>query len=314
MVRGLLTHGAYLYFKVRSPWAVWFYILNRRGRRRYQKDRPALDPAGERIVRDLKENGIAVSHLKELFPEMSLLASLREETARLKDKAAPKTYKAFLRQLWDEPPEAKARDPFVRLALDKRILDIVNGYLEMHSYLYYLTLNQTVPVPPAAEAVQSQRWHRDPEDKKLCKIFVYLNDVDEAAGPFIYVRGTQFGGKWGHIYPQNPPRGVYLREEEVKRAIPENEIFTAAGRAGTVIFCDTAGIHKGGYATAKERFMFTAGYCTSACPWPLRFRFEDGFKEWFLRQNHYPAARRAIDFRPAPFSSKVLRLIKKNLS
>ena len=64
-------------------------------------------------------------------------------------------------------------------------------------------------MPEGSEAVSSQRWHRDPEDRKLCKVFIYLNDVDENAGHFTYVKGSHYLGKWGKLFPQKPPKGFY---------------------------------------------------------------------------------------------------------
>jgi len=111
---------------------------------------------------------------------------------------------------------------------------------------------------------QSQGWHRDPGDKKICKIFLYVNDVDETAGPFMYVRGSQYGGVYRRFFPQRLPRGYYPPEGAVEKIIPSTEIQTLTGKAGTIIFADTTGIHRGGYATKKERIMFTAAYSSGA--------------------------------------------------
>ena len=39
--------------------------------------------------------------------------------------------------------------------------------------------------------------------------------------------------------------------------VPKNDIRVCTGRAGTVVFCDTTTLHRGGYATKSERTMFT---------------------------------------------------------
>ncbi len=51
--------------------------------------------------------------------------------------------------------------------------------------------------PEAIDRVASQRWHRDYNDKHLLKVFLYMSDVDEAAGPFEYVPGNMIGGATG---------------------------------------------------------------------------------------------------------------------
>jgi hypothetical protein len=98
----------------------------------------------------------------------------------------------------------------------------------------------------------------------MCKMFVYLSDVTEGAGPFVYVRGSQRGGKWRSLFPQRPGKGYYPPDGTVDALIPRGEREACLGRAGTVIFADTSGLHKGGFARDTERLMFTAGYCSSA--------------------------------------------------
>ena len=51
--------------------------------------------------------------------------------------------------------------------------------------------------------------------------------------------------------------------------IPPEAIKTFTGKAGTMIFCDTSGLHQGGYATGKERIMSTFGYYSHASLWPV---------------------------------------------
>jgi ectoine hydroxylase-related dioxygenase (phytanoyl-CoA dioxygenase family) len=139
----------------------------------------------------------------------------------------------------------------------------------MWTKLVYYDLALTLPVGESAP-VQSQRWHRDPEEKKICKVFIYLNDVDENTGPFTFVLGSQYGGKYGHLFPQKTPEGSYPNEEILLKKIDPRDIKLMTAPKGTVIFCDTSGLHRGGYAKTKERLMFTAFFSAptnSEKPW-----------------------------------------------
>ena len=307
----LRRFALHAYFPFRSWWPAWFYVVNAKNRRLLATHMPELDSTQKRIVNDLLRDGIAVSHVDELFPGKNLLGAFRGEVERLQQGAESKTRKEFLRQLWDEPTVARFEDPFIRFALEEKVADIINSYMGMWTYLYYLTLNITVPVQSGSQAMQSQRWHRDPEDKKLCKVFVYMNDVDRGAGPFIYAKGSQQGGVYGNLFPQKPPRGIYPPAEEIERLISSEAMLTATGTAGTVVFADTAGIHKGGYATQSERIMFTGGYCSAAPAWPLRIRFAPGFEE--KARGLSEAARFALTYAPSAFSFRLLKTIKKNV-
>ena len=267
------------YFVIRSWRPVWLYVVNRKGRRVFARiDRP-LNGVQRRVVDDLGRYGIAVVHIDELFPDKSIFQDLARYARDRYPDADTKTAKTFLRNLWDAVPLMDFKNPFFRFAIDEKITDCVHAYIRIATKFYYFTLNVTVPVAEGSEAVFSQRWHRDPEDRKLCKIFLYLNDVDEGTGPFTYVRGSQEGGKWRHWYPQIAPRGGSIPSDDlVLKHIPRQDILIATAKAGTLIFCDTSGLHRGGYATEHERIMFTVGYCSRANPWPTRFRRAAGFE------------------------------------
>ncbi|MBI2056343.1 MAG: phytanoyl-CoA dioxygenase family protein [Candidatus Sungbacteria bacterium] len=309
----IITRFAHLFFKIYST-AIVRDFVNRGARRLHRINPLPLNTAQERVVHYLKQDGIAVTQIDELFPGKNMLMQLREYTEKRMVSAEAKTAKQFLRQLWDAVPVFTASDPFMRLATEERVQGIVNSYLSLYAKLYYFTLNATVPVNDGSAAVQSQRWHRDPEDRNMCKIFLYLNDVDETAGPFFYVRGSQWGGRFGHLFPQNPPRGSYPPEAEVLRGIPQKEMFMATGKAGTIIFCDTAGIHKGGYATKNMRLMFTAGYRSPASPWPVRYKLTEDAKKEISAMRLAEPVRYALDSRPPALPFYFLKKIKKNFT
>mgnify|MGYP001592056124 CR=1 FL=1 len=256
------------YAMIRHLYPVWFYISNRASRKLYRQNRVGLNPVCERIAREFKDRGIAFSHLDELFQGENMLAKLQKYTASLQEKAEVKNNgKKFLRFLWDAIPALDLENPYVQLAFHPNIHGIMNEYLGLWAKFYFFTLNVTVPVAEGAKPVQSQRWHRDSDDKKVAKFFIYLNDVDEGAGPFMAVLNSHYGGKWRYLFPQRPPHGSRAPASGrggVDASIPKEEIRVCTGRAGTVIFCDTTSLHKGGYATQSERIMFTGVFASSA--------------------------------------------------
>ena len=266
-----------IYFAIRAWWPVWFFVLNRDARARFAKHRRTLNAVQKRIADDLGRDGVAVTHIDELFPGKNLLPHLQGYVRSMREAPEVRAKKAFLIQLWDTVPLVDLANPFLEFVLAPRMLDIVNTYMQMQSVFYYLTLNVTTPVPSDSPAVSSQRWHRDPEDKKMCKVFLYVNDVDEGAGPFTYILGSQHGGRYGGLFPQRPPKGVYPAEDMVASAIPASAIRRHMGKAGTVVFADTAGLHRGGYATKAERIMFTAGFSSPHSVWPIRFHYAPSF-------------------------------------
>lgn len=266
------------YYAIRNTWPIWFSILNKEGREKFDQEKRELNEVQRRIVSDLNKNGVAKTTLQELFSHNNHLPTLLAAATQLRTSAMPHKKKSFLEQLFETFPLLDLKNPFISLALEDTVLDIINGYMRMWCKFEYINLNVTIPVPTSVPPQISQCWHRDPGDKKIIKMFVYLNDVDETSGPFIYARGSNYHGKWRNIFRQRLPHGYYPPEGAVEKRIPSTDIQTCVGPAGTVVFADTTGLHKGGYATAKERIMFTAGFTTKASPRGIYYRHPENME------------------------------------
>lgn len=282
------------YYRAINTLPLWL-ALNRKAISLKKKFPPTLDLISQRVFLDLKKNGIAFVHIDELFPNQNIFQKLSVYTEKLAKDASVKTKKEFLQFYFDDSPALDFGNPFIKLALEEKVLNIVNAYMGMFSKFYMFTLNKTTPVDPGAKETQSQRWHRDPEDKKMVKVFIYFNDVDESMGPFIYIKGSHFEGKYGNLFPPEPPRGSLPPAEEVKKLIPEQDIITCTAPAGTVIFCDTRGIHKGGYVIKNHRVMSTFYYSSRASQWPVRYQYPKNFKATIASYNFSPAQKYALD-------------------
>jgi hypothetical protein len=154
--------------------------------------------------------------------------------------------------------------PWFRACLSARLLDVANAYLRMWSKLSYVDLWYTVPQAAGSERVASQQWHVDFDDRHLLKAFLYLVDVDEDAGPFEYVPESQPGGRYHDIRRWKPMAYGRVPEEDVTARVPPRSIQTFTAPRGTVILCNTSGLHRGGFSTAKPRVLATATYCSPA--------------------------------------------------
>ena len=120
----------------------------------------------------------------------------------------------------------------------------------------------------------SQLWHRDRDDRRLVKGFLYLCDVDSTTGPFRYAKGTHRNGDLtldapadmeGHV-----PRST---DDQLALVVPDDRVTTFCGPAGTLILADTSGYHCGGLATERSRLLFTFMYTSRASE----------TREWFDR-------------------------------
>lgn len=271
------------YHHIRSLWPVWYYALNRNPRKlwRNYKQSVHLNAVQQRILEDIQQDGIAITHVDELFANSDcgrevLAASMHiaqnlasEQKIRTHEQESHAAKSDIIVHLYggygDTKPSVALDDPFLRFTLAPQILHIVSSYMDMFAFFKMCSLHSTILLPAGSRALFAQRWHRDPDDKKLVKVFLYASDVDnEGAGPFTYVKGSHLGGRWREIYPQIPPVGSYPPHGAVERAVPSGDILHAFGKTGTMIFCDTSGLHKGGYSTEKRRLMYAATFTSAA--------------------------------------------------
>jgi hypothetical protein len=278
-----ITWWTYSFLRTNPP--IW-NILNQAGKALHEEQAPNLDELQQAVVNTLVQDGIAFVHLDELFPDKQVTSELIEHMELRKGEAMVGETKPFLQYFSGELGTSEVAiieldSPFIRFSLDRRILDVVNSYIGICSKLVHFELGMTNLMSPGAAPARSQRWHRDPGMKKLIKMFIYLTDVDEEAGPFSYVVKSHAGGRWGSLFPQKQfgRRGMYPPEGAVDEAVSKSDIRVCTGRAGTVIFCDTTGLHKGGYSISKPRIMSTSVYVAEGDVIKRRFRYPTDFEE-----------------------------------
>ncbi len=291
-VRPIVIKLVRLYFRIRSIWPIWFYVLNREPRKLFLKNKPILNDIQKRVLNDLKTTGIAFTHVDELFPGQNLLPTLQGHLEENRANARVETSQPFLKYVWDFVPTLDFKNPYVKVSLSDKVLDVVNSYMSMWSNFYLLTLNITTPVGAGTEASTSQLWHRDSDDNRICKVFIYLDDVDRNAGPFTFIKGTTHGLKYGNLFPIT----MDMPQDFLGKTIPEDKIISGVGRAGSIIFCDATGIHMGGYAISKERLMFTASYRSKAAPYVARFKYPDNLSAQIKEAGILPQAKYALRF------------------
>lgn len=212
------------------------------------------------LVSSLRRDGFGVSRVDDVLGDARLFdeaaARARElADARPHDEAAAEGTKAtYLTKL--AAGSFAADDPFVRIALHPRVLQVANGYLGLHSTLRALELWRTRPTP--GEAVQTQLWHRDADDVVNLKLFLYLTDVTRPAGPLTYAPRTHpLGGRRGTPEHDADHRST---DEQMAQVVPPGEWRVLEGPPGTIVFADTRGYHKQLKPTGDERIKLVAQY------------------------------------------------------
>lgn len=247
----------------------WRYVLNPISSLKHTLHMPKLNETQRHILTTLNRDGVVRFPFTDLFCDDTLFNELSEfyknyqeenkneiEKMRI-DRSSNKPY---LYSVSEKSKLLKPTNPMLKISKHPLLFNIVNNYLGLKASLRSCDIWHTFT---SSEPTRSQNWHRDQEDFRMVKAFIYLNDVDEAAGPFVYAKRSHTKG----IYFRDP---VWFKEDghhnkrstdaEVERVISRSQWLTATGKAGTVILADTRGLHKGGFATEKERIAFTCMY------------------------------------------------------
>jgi hypothetical protein len=150
-----------------------------------------------------------------------------------------------------------ARREIFDWGLDGRLLDIGEAYLGLP--LAYDGLNFFYTKADGRQ-VAARKWHRDIEDRRVLKIAVYLNDVDENGGP-LQILNLQVPGTDSESAPNYPVFTQERLQAKLGRALNDADVATCVGSAGTVIFVDTAlKYHRGKPAVARDRCAIFYNY------------------------------------------------------
>ncbi len=258
---------------------------NSASRRLFRSNPARLGQAQAQIVEGLRRQGLASMPFDELVDDPGCWPELAETVAAFVG-SAPTTdriqaYQQDFRQAgWKEylvrrfPPGSTVAcsHPLVRFGVSRWLLEIANAYLDLWSKLLYFDIWYTIPLNVQREKVASQRWHRDPDDERILKVFLYFSDVDESAGPLEYIRGSNAAGKYyGHFRRRGQH---YPSESELERLVSPSDRAVCTGPRGTFVFCDTRGFHRGGYATEHPRILAKWVFVSPASISPRAYRLE----------------------------------------
>jgi hypothetical protein len=258
------------------------YLSNPRSERLLETQSPRLSQAQQDVVDQLKTRGIALMPFHELFAERASSfwpsfehtartfagsERVRDEAQRYQKGADAAAWKEYVIKHLQPNQRVAPDDPVMSIGLRPEILDTVNSYLGLWSILSQFNIWYTIPVDDQRARSASQRWHRDPEDRHIVKVFLYVNEVDRAAGPLEYIPGSREGGPYAHLWPMATgggfPDGSYPPQQNVEGTVPQDARVVCTCPPATLVFCDTSGFHRGGYAS-KERLLGIWAFVTPA--------------------------------------------------
>ncbi len=140
--------------------------------------------------------------------------------------------------------------PILDIANDPGLLQIVQDFLGAKPTIS--NINMWWSFGGRKQAEHAQLFHRDLDDWKFCKLFLYLTDVGKESGPHIYVRKSS-----------NSPLFRKIRrysDNEIVATFGKDNVIHFIDAKGAAFVVDTYGFHKGLLPESDNRLLLQIQY------------------------------------------------------
>jgi len=165
---------------------------------------------------------------------------------RAPNAAPPETHVANFRDtLLVDAPHA------LELANDPAVLAAVGTMLGCKPTIALLSAWWSMPTANGAE--HAELFHRDIDDYRFIKLFIYLTEVSEDSGPHGFVKGS-------HGVERHTVAGSRIPDAEVMESFGAENVMRFTGGPGTRFLENTYGVHRGFPPKSKPRLIFQVLY------------------------------------------------------
>ena len=254
---------------IRTPWRS-YTKARRRARvgdaveaRRAAFASVALDAAQEAVLRDLRQNGYAdasgvVDRAQIEAAYQSVLAKMGSGSTDEAHRLNPNKdfWNHLLEADADEAGRQPSDSPFVKIAVGERVLALVAKYFKDAPLLDYVHLVHSRHKPGPFKV--SQLWHRDYDDEKLLKLFIYFTDCEsDEDGPFTFLPAAASRKVGFRLHS-------HLTDETIAAAVGDNAVQAMKGPRFSAFFVDTGRCYHMGSRVAEghERVLYVATFAT----------------------------------------------------
>lgn len=140
--------------------------------------------------------------------------------------------------------------PILDIVNDPGVLKVVQEFLGARPTIS--NVNMWWSFGGRKQAKHAQLFHRDVDDWKFCKLFIYLTDVTADSGPHVFVR-----------YSSNSPAFRKPRrysDNEIEEKFGKENVLKFIDTKGAAFIVDTYGFHKGLLPKTGNRLLLQAQY------------------------------------------------------
>jgi Phytanoyl-CoA dioxygenase (PhyH) len=243
---------------------------------RHARKLPPLSADERAIVTACQQEGVCMTSLEALniAATPAMLAAATRHLAMMEARARPAdeqgtTDRPALPQIFTmtDLPE------FSKWGEDPKIMRLVENYVGLPVKFQGVHLRRDF----ANETpVTTELWHRDGEDRRIIKVFIYLTDVGIENGPFEYVprRPSKLKRRQvdSQVQASLKQSRMGLNDQEMAALVPRSEWRACPCPAGTVVIADTRSVFHHGQSRRLARsaifLVYTAQqplhpeYCT----------------------------------------------------
>jgi hypothetical protein len=214
---------------------------------------PVLSTSDRTLVETIKRDGVVITSLEALgIPSNPRFFQVAKKLM----SEIPKSISGHKNEfVVHASPQQMMEYPEIFLwGLEQRLLNIVENYLGLPVAYQGVFFRRDL----ANEVtIKSRLWHIDMEDRKVLKIIVYLNDVNDDGGPFQYIPQSLTSIAVRSL----KYRSGYKTDETMQQALSPSNWKSCTGLSGTVIFAATGSIfHRGKTPLANDRFAVFFDY------------------------------------------------------
>ncbi len=141
--------------------------------------------------------------------------------------------------------------------MNTTLLDLVENYVQLPVYYHGVSVRREVA---DGRATDVRQWHIDPEDRRMCRIIIYLNDVDAGGGPFQFIerRHTiEAAKRLGY-------QSGFVADDRMATCVPRSDWREMTGPKGHAVIADTCRIfHRAQAPLLRDRYSATFSYTST---------------------------------------------------
>ena len=248
-----------------------------------------LSPVQERVVEQLRQDGVAIVPFAELFTDderwQRAAADMGEFVAETEallpsmshDDRVAAFGKAFLVRRYrvkkgEDRPTFGLENPWVSMGASPEFLGIVNAYrsepMRLHDVDNWYTVPDAEAGPQRLAALAPGRVG-EPHRQGL-----HVLQRGRRGGRALRVRPRQRRRRPVRLALALEDKEVYPPQDELEAAVDPAACRSLTGGPGSIVFCDTSGFHRGGFARARPRILSYHTYLSEAGQQRHRRKFE----------------------------------------